>query len=62
MLVEKKGSRFGGDIAHGAEMGADVSAFGYGAGFLVATALLHMAGLALGAVLARRSSFSGQNA
>jgi urease accessory protein len=34
--------------AHGAEMPMDVSAAGYGAGFLIATALLHAAGIGIG--------------
>jgi urease accessory protein len=39
--------------AHGLEMPADVSGFEFGAGFVVATALLHIAGLAAGMVAAR---------
>jgi urease accessory protein len=35
-------------MAHGAEMPADVSGAGYAAGFLLATALLHIAGMAVG--------------
>lgn len=38
--------------AHGGEMG-EAGAFGYAAGFLVATALLHAAGVALGLVAAK---------
>lgn len=34
--------------AHGAEMPADASGLGYGAGFMLATALLHASGLGLG--------------
>ncbi|RJF87102.1 urease accessory protein [Oleomonas cavernae] len=34
--------------AHGAEMPQDASAFGYGAGFMAATALLHLGGIGLG--------------
>lgn len=34
--------------AHGAEMPATAAGFGYGLGFLVATALLHGAGIAIG--------------
>jgi urease accessory protein len=34
--------------AHGTEMPADAQGFGYGAGFVLATALLHASGLALG--------------
>jgi len=33
--------------AHGAEIPADVSGFAYGAGFVLATALLHLTGIAL---------------
>jgi urease accessory protein len=40
--------------AHGAEMPADISGFSYGAGFILATALLHTAGLGFGFTLARR--------
>lgn len=39
--------------AHGAEMAAGASVAAYGAGFAITTALLHAAGLALAAVLAR---------
>lgn len=39
--------------AHGAEMPAEGGAAAYAAGFLLATALLHAAGLALGAVVGR---------
>jgi len=39
--------------AHGAEMPADAAGLAYGAGFVVATALLHAAGLALVFGLAR---------
>ncbi|MCP9628840.1 HupE/UreJ family protein [Rhodopseudomonas palustris] len=39
--------------AHGAEMPAMVSPLAYGAGFVVATALLHGVGLGLGALLPR---------
>lgn len=42
--------------SHGAEMPADVPAFGYAAGFLVATALLHGLGVALGAAGARTAA------
>jgi len=40
-------------FAHGVEMPADASGASYAAGFLVATALLHVAGVALGLGLAR---------
>lgn len=39
--------------AHGAEMPADASGAGYAAGFLLATALLHAAGICLGLLIAR---------
>lgn len=39
--------------AHGSEMPADVSGLTYAAGFLLATALLHIAGVAVGFVSAR---------
>ena len=45
--------------AHGAEMPADASGFAYGAVFLAATAMLHIAGIGLGlgiAHMARRSA------
>ena len=45
--------------AHGAEMPADASVLGYGLGFIVATALLHGAGLALG--LFAKNQFSLMN-
>jgi urease accessory protein len=34
--------------AHGAEMPVDASGLGYGIGFMIATALLHLGGLGLG--------------
>ena len=43
-------------LAHGAEMPVDASGASYGAGFLLATALLHLAGLVMGLVLARWAS------
>lgn len=39
--------------AHGAEMPADASGLAYGAGFLLATALLHALGIAIGIATAR---------
>ena len=39
--------------AHGAEMPLDAGAGTYAAGFMLATALLHMSGIALGAVIGR---------
>jgi urease accessory protein len=41
--------------AHGSEMPAFASAFGYGAGFVLATGLLHLAGIAVGLGFARLS-------
>lgn len=40
--------------AHGAELPAGASGLGYAVGFLISTGVLHVAGLALGMVLARR--------
>jgi urease accessory protein len=40
-------------FAHGAEMPADASGAGYGAGFLLATALLHGIGILIGLAVAR---------
>ena len=42
-------------VAHGAEMPVDASGASYGAGFLLATALLHLAGVVAGFALARLS-------
>jgi len=47
---------------HGAEMPADASGASYAAGFLVATALLHGAGIALGLAIARLGEFAGRRA
>lgn len=44
--------------AHGAEMPADASGLAYGAGFLAATAMLHIAGIGLGLGIAYRASRS----
>ena len=41
--------------AHGTEMPMNLSALGYGAGFLLTTALLHVAGIGLGLALGRLS-------
>lgn len=41
--------------AHGTEMPINLSALGYGAGFLMTTALLHVAGIGLGLALGRLS-------
>ncbi|KQZ91351.1 urease accessory protein [Mesorhizobium sp. Root157] len=46
--------------AHGAEMPETVAGLAYGAGFIVATALLHACGLALGLIAARKAEPSGQ--
>ena len=47
-------------FAHGAEMPVDASGLGYGAGFLLATALLHLAGIGLGMGIARMGDRHGQ--
>ena len=46
--------------AHGAEMPMDVSAAGYGAGFLIATALLHATGIGIGLSLGKLSHGSAR--
>ncbi|ACI59419.1 HupE/UreJ protein (plasmid) [Rhizobium leguminosarum bv. trifolii WSM2304] len=45
--------------AHGAEMPEDASGAAYAAGFMVATALLHAAGLALGYIIGRAGERRG---
>lgn len=45
--------------AHGAEMPVDASGLGYAAGFMAATALLHVAGVALGIAINRLSAVTG---
>ena len=45
--------------AHGAEMPADASGLMYGLGFVTATALLHLVGIAIGNGLGRRSASIG---
>jgi len=45
--------------AHGAEMPEDASGAAYAAGFMVATALLHAAGLALGYIIGRAGERQG---
>lgn len=45
--------------AHGAEMPADASGLGYGLGFMLATALLHAAGIGAGFLLGRAGERSG---
>jgi len=42
--------------AHGAEMPADTSGAAYAAGFMLATALLHVAGIALGLGIAKNGN------
>jgi len=46
--------------AHGAEMPGDVSGYAYAAGFMLATALLHSAGIALGLLADRLSKLGGR--
>jgi len=46
--------------AHGAEMPPDASGLRYAAGFLLATALLHGAGIALGFAIAGLNAFPGK--
>jgi urease accessory protein len=48
--------------AHGAEMPQDASGFGYAAGFMLATALLHGAGIALGLAVAKLGELAGRRA
>jgi urease accessory protein len=45
--------------AHGAEMPQDASGYSYAAGFMLATALLHAAGVALGLIAARLTALGG---
>lgn len=45
--------------AHGAEMPGDVSGYAYAAGFMLATALLHGAGIALGLAAGRFAALGG---
>ena len=45
--------------AHGAEMPRDVSGYAYAAGFMLATALLHGAGIALGLLAGRFAAQGG---
>ena len=45
--------------AHGAEMPADAAAVSYAAGFMLATALLHGAGIAVGLAAGRLSAHGG---
>lgn len=49
-------------FAHGAEIPASSGALSYGLGFVAATVLLHAAGLALGQLTARRSSWFAKTA
>jgi urease accessory protein len=46
--------------AHGAEMPESVAGLAYGAGFIVATVLLHASGLALGLIAASKAEPRGQ--
>jgi urease accessory protein len=46
--------------AHGAEMPAGASGLGYAAGFLLGTALLHIAGIGLGFLVGRLGEARGQ--
>jgi urease accessory protein len=48
--------------AHGAEMPVDASGVAYAAGFMLATALLHGAGIALGLTIARLGEFAARRA
>jgi|GEM_PF-2920731 len=45
--------------AHGAEMPGDVSGYAYAAGFMLATALLHGAGIGLGLAAGRFAAWGG---
>jgi urease accessory protein len=45
--------------AHGAEMPQDASGYAYAAGFMLATALLHGAGIALGLAFGRMGQLAG---
>ncbi|HTJ78769.1 MAG TPA: HupE/UreJ family protein [Rariglobus sp.] len=49
-------------LAHGAEMPANAAGLQYGLGFVLATALLHAAGLGLGLLTARKSAVIPQTA
>ncbi|MBZ9765045.1 HupE/UreJ family protein [Mesorhizobium sp. CA8] len=46
--------------AHGAEMPENVAGLAYGAGFVIATALLHASGLALGLVMVSKAGRRGE--
>ena len=46
--------------AHGAEMPAAMSGLAYGAGFMLATALLHAAGIAIGLLIGRTDAVIGR--
>ncbi|MGA7488260.1 MAG: HupE/UreJ family protein [Xanthobacteraceae bacterium] len=48
--------------AHGTEMPLDASGGAYGAGFLLATALLHVAGIAIGVAIGRVGEAYGRGA
>ncbi|RWG80565.1 HupE/UreJ family protein [Mesorhizobium sp.] len=47
--------------AHGADMPENVARLAYGAGFAIATALLHASGLALGLVIASKAGRRGES-
>jgi urease accessory protein len=47
-------------LAHGAEMPAGATGLDYGAGFVLATLALHLAGVGLGLFSARKSSLIAQ--
>lgn len=46
--------------AHGAEMPEDASGLAYGAGFMIATAVLHLAGIGLGMAIGRFGEVYGE--
>jgi urease accessory protein len=46
--------------AHGAEMPETVAGVAYGAGFVVATTLLHASGLALGLAMSNKAGSGGE--
>jgi urease accessory protein len=47
--------------AHGAEMPMDASGVAYGLGFMLATALLHAAGVGIGMLIGMRARWRGDN-
>jgi urease accessory protein len=48
--------------AHGAEMPEDAAGYTYAAGFMLATAMLHCAGIAVGVLIAKLSDTRGRRA